>query len=103
MNGRNDAIDAMRDCPPSARRLSVSSSAGPDGAARVTVADRGHGIPPDVSERLYSPFFTTKCAGLGLGLSICRSIVEMHRGRLTHRNREGGGAEFEILLPPLAR
>lgn len=103
LNLVQNAVDAMRDCPSSRRHLTVSSSPAADGTVCVTVADRGHGIPPDVSERLYSPFFTTKRAGLGLGLSICRSIVEMHRGRLTHRNREGGGAEFEILLPPFAR
>lgn len=103
LNLVQNAIDAMRDCPESERRLRIATSIEPDGGARVTVVDRGHGIPSDVSQRLYSSFFTTKKGGLGLGLSICRSIVEMHGGHIAHGPGDAGGASFHIVLPRLAR
>lgn len=66
---------------------------------RVEVADRGTGIPPDVAERLFSPFFSTKPEGMGMGLAICRSIVERHQGRLEFTARAGGGTVFTVTLP----
>jgi len=101
LNLVQNALDAMRDTPPSARHLRIATAVEPDGV-RVSVADRGCGIAPEVSERLYSSFFTTKPGGLGLGLSICRSIVEMHGGRIGHAPREGGGADFHFVIPRLA-
>ena len=74
-----------------------------DGSPRVTVTDQGPGIAPDVAERLYTSFFTTKPGGLGLGLSICRSIVEMHGGRIGHGPGERGGAAFHFTVPAGAR
>ncbi|MBL8572126.1 MAG: PAS domain S-box protein [Hyphomicrobiaceae bacterium] len=65
----------------------------------VSVADRGPGVPREVEEAMFSPFITTKPDGMGLGLNICRSIVEMHRGRLSYRQRPGGGAVFAFDLP----
>ena len=65
----------------------------------VTVADRGSGIPPEVAARLFSPFFSTKHEGMGMGLSICRSIVERHQGRLEFTDRAGGGTVFTLTLP----
>lgn len=67
--------------------------------ASLQVLDRGPGLPPEIAERLFEPFFTTRSDGLGLGLNICRSIVESMGGELLARNREGGGAIFEIRLP----
>lgn len=69
------------------------------GHALVQVLDRGPGLPPGIAERLFEPFFTTRSDGLGLGLNICRSIVESMGGELQARNRDGGGALFEIRLP----
>ena len=69
------------------------------GQASLQVLDRGPGLPPEVAERLFEPFFTTRSDGLGLGLNICRSIVESMGGALLARNRDGGGAIFEIRLP----
>jgi two-component system, LuxR family, sensor histidine kinase DctS len=69
------------------------------GQACLQVLDRGPGLPPEIAERLFEPFFTTRSEGLGLGLNICRSIVESMGGELLARNREGGGAVFEIRLP----
>ncbi len=65
----------------------------------VSVADRGGGIPPDAAARLFQPFFTTKAEGMGMGLNICRTIVEFHRGRLWFEPRPGGGSVFRFTLP----
>lgn len=70
-----------------------------DGMVRVTVADNGPGVPPEVMARLFEPFVTTKEAGMGLGLSISKSIVESHGGRLWAENGPGGGALFHLALP----
>ncbi len=98
LNLVNNAVDAMRGAEPAHRELHVETLAEPH-AVRVTVADRGSGIAPEHEQRLFTPFFTTKERGLGLGLSICRSVVEMHGGRLWHERRPGGGASFHFLLP----
>jgi len=70
----------------------------------ITVADTGEGIPPDVMEKIFQPFFTTKKPdrGTGLGLSICKNIVKNHRGFLTVRSKPGMGSEFHIYLPAVA-
>jgi two-component system sensor histidine kinase DctS len=68
-------------------------------AVRVEVADRGAGIPEALAERLFDPFTSTKSQGMGMGLNICRSIVELHHGTLGHAPNPGGGTVFRILLP----
>jgi signal transduction histidine kinase len=83
-----NAGDAMAASPPAGRRLKLSTTQC-DGMVRISVSDTGHGLPPNV-ERLFEPFYTTKKDGLGLGLSICRSIVVAHHGRLW---AEANGAE----------
>src|SRR5262249_26536045 len=69
------------------------------GGAEVTVSDTGPGVSPEVAARLFEPFFTTKHDGLGLGLSISRSIVEAHDGRLWAATEAPGGATFHVELP----
>ena len=64
-----------------------------------SVIDRGQGIPPDLYEKLFVPFFSTKSEGMGMGLNICRSIVEFHRGRLWAVPNPGGGTIFRFTLP----
>ena len=64
----------------------------------VVVADRGHGIAPDKLSGIFESFFTTKSEGMGLGLSIARSIVRSHRGRIWAENRADGGAAFHFTL-----
>jgi two-component system, LuxR family, sensor kinase FixL len=63
------------------------------------VADSGPGVAPDVAERLFSPFMSTKADGMGVGLSICRRIVEAHGGAMWLETPDGGGADFRFRLP----
>ncbi len=93
-----NASEALSANEPMDRALSVSTARA-DGGVRVVVADNGPGLAPDVIDRLFEPFVTTKTNGLGLGLSICRSIVGAHGGRLIARNSQYRGAIFEIVLP----
>ena len=91
-----NAIDALRDSP--AKELWIST--GLDGAnVEVVVADSGPGIPEDVAARLFQPFVTTKSTGMGIGLMVCRSIIDAHEGTLTTRPRPGGGTVFSFRLP----
>jgi two-component system sensor histidine kinase DctS len=66
----------------------------------ISVIDHGHGIPDDVAERLFSPFFSTKAEGMGMGLNICRTTVEFHGGTLIHAKNPAGGTIFRFSLPP---
>lgn len=93
-----NACEAMRANEPSDRTL-IARAAYENGFVRVSVADSGPGITPQVSERLFEPFFTTKTEGLGLGLSICRSIVSLHSGWISARNNSERGATVEFVLP----
>lgn len=95
MNGI-EAMEGVVDCP---REMVIRSGADENGAVLVTVIDRGVGICEDTVDRMFTPFFTTKAGGLGMGLSICRSIVETHGGRLSASPNKGRGATFQITLP----
>ncbi|HSM92923.1 MAG TPA: ATP-binding protein [Anaeromyxobacteraceae bacterium] len=98
LNLVRNAMDAMAETPPEAREIRVATVGGAD-AITVAIADRGAGIAPGVRERLFEPFFTTKGEGMGMGLNICRSIVELHRGRLWAEPNPGGGTIFSFTLP----
>lgn len=82
-------------------RLRESQSAKDVREIEVQVADEGLGIPPDILDRIFDPFFSTKDAGTGIGLAICKRIVEDHSGSLIPQNRPQGGAIFTMLLPAL--
>jgi PAS domain S-box-containing protein len=94
-----NACEAMSATDPDKRELNVATACGDDGYVRVEIADRGPGVSPDAINRLFDPFFTTKVNGMGLGLSISRSIVAAHGGRLAVRNNPDCGATFVVELP----
>jgi C4-dicarboxylate-specific signal transduction histidine kinase len=81
------------------RELDVVTARLDDKSIEIAVADRGSGLPDGIVEHLFEPFHTTKTDGMGLGLSICRSIVEAHRGKLEYQPNRGGGAIFRVTLP----
>lgn len=91
-----NALDAMEDSPRRELRIGVAAS-GPD-LAEVTVTDTGPGIAPEVAEQLFQPFVTTKRQGMGVGLSISRTIIEAHGGHLSADKTPGGGATFRFTL-----
>ncbi|MDD2987707.1 MAG: PAS domain S-box protein [Zoogloea sp.] len=93
-----NGMDAMADAPRPQRNLNLTTRL-QDGMLILSVADRGKGIPPEVAEKLFAPFFTTKEEGMGMGLNICRSIAELHRGRLSFEDNPGGGTIFHFSLP----
>ncbi|MCE9561583.1 MAG: histidine kinase [Planctomycetes bacterium] len=80
-------------------RIGLRIEQAPEPTMVMTVADAGSGIAPGVAERIFEPFVSTKESGLGLGLSICRRIVDAHGGTLSASNRPGGGAVFTLRLP----
>jgi C4-dicarboxylate-specific signal transduction histidine kinase len=100
LNLIKNAIEAMRESPSRQRKLSIGARLNLDEAIEVRVADRGCGLSPTQAEQLFTPFFTTKPDGLGVGLSICRSIIEYHGGRLFFENNPEGGSVFAFTLPP---
>lgn len=100
MNLTRNAIESMQDIPPPRRILNVLASFDP-ATAQVTVAviDQGHGIAREVAERLFSPFFSTKAEGMGMGLNICRTAIEFHGGALNYQANPDGGTIFTFALP----
>jgi two-component system sensor histidine kinase DctS len=100
LNLMRNGIEAMRETAPEQRTLIVSVRL-MDDQAHLSVADQGSGIPAEAMPRLFEPMFTTKVEGMGMGLNICRSVVEGHHGRLwvDTATGNGGGSIFHILLP----
>src|SRR5229473_4157444 len=96
-----NAIEAMRDISEEERELHISSRNEPDGVS-VEVRDSGPGFPPADLDRVFEAFYSTKPGGLGLGLSICRSIIEAHNGRLWASPNVPRGASFRFVLPAIA-
>jgi len=92
-----NAIEAMEAVE--RRELNIATRKLPDGMAEVQVMDSGPGIPPEIADRLFQPFVTTKASGMGLGLSICREIVESHQGQLNAAATTSGGTVFRMSLP----
>ena len=103
MNLMLNAFAAMDRPELPTRRLLVRTRAAADGSrVEAEFEDSGAGIAADVIDRLFEPFVTTKPDGLGMGLSICRSIVDEHGGRLRAANNPAGGATFSLTLPAAA-
>ena len=93
-----NASDAMQ-ANTAIRQLVVTTTADPTGGVRLAITDNGTGICPDQLDRIFEPFVSTKQNGVGLGLSVCRSIVTAHEGRLWAENNTDAGATFFLWLP----
>lgn len=98
MNLIKNAFEAMSDLPPQARVVEVET-ARKGGSIQVSVSDSGPGVAKNKLTQIFNPFYTTKTNGIGLGLAVCRSIVESHEGRLTVERNVHGGARFAFTLP----
>ncbi len=99
LNLVKNGIDSMAELPRDERVLVVRARALGPSAVEVSVIDRGHGIDEDDRARLFTPFYTTKAEGMGMGLNICRSIIEFHDGRLVVDSNPDGGTIFSFTLP----
>ncbi len=99
VNLLRNAIDAVRDQPVDRRRISLCVIAGDSDEFIFSIADTGPGLSTEVKNKIFTPFFTTKADGLGLGLSICRSVAAAHGGNLWAENNPEGGVTFYLSLP----
>jgi signal transduction histidine kinase len=99
LNLVTNAADAMESVPDRPRTLRIISAVQDANCVLVSIADSGTGINPRDIDRIFESFFTTKSKGMGMGLSICRSIIEAHNGRLWATSDFGHGSVFNIQLP----
>jgi two-component system sensor histidine kinase DctS len=104
LNLTRNAIESMQNIAPERRLLRITAELDTASASQnivLSVIDQGHGIPDDIAERLFSPFFSTKAEGMGMGLNICRTAVEFHGGTLSYARNPAGGTIFRVTLPTL--
>jgi C4-dicarboxylate-specific signal transduction histidine kinase len=100
LNLLRNASDAMRNVDDRPRQLLIKTESDDGKGVQLTVRDTGIGFAPDASDRLFESFYTTKEDGMGIGLSVSRSIIEAHRGRLWASANDGPGASFAFSIPP---
>ncbi len=98
LNLIRNAMDALAEIPPSRRRITIRETV-KTSTVEVCVSDTGTGLPADIIDRLFTPFVTTKSNGLGIGLTIVRSIVDAHGGTIDANGNPDGGATFTVTLP----
>jgi two-component system, LuxR family, sensor kinase FixL len=94
-----NGMDALNGASGRDRLVSLTARLNGSQTVEVAVSDTGHGIPADKLQHVFDPFFTTKPNGMGMGLSISRTIIEAHGGMLWAENKNGGGAVFRFTLP----
>jgi signal transduction histidine kinase len=99
LNLLRNASDAMSGVYDRLRLLLIRTGRDEGDQVRLTVEDAGVGFDPQVADRLFKAFYTTKNNGMGIGLSVCRSIIESHRGRLWATPNDGAGARFSFSIP----
>ncbi len=99
MNLFHNSVEAIRKCESRRRDVTIATGAHEAGMIRISVRDTGPGLSEELGEQIFEPFTTTKWNGLGLGLSICRSIIREHGGELWATTHQDGGAVFEFSLP----
>jgi len=99
LNLVKNAIESMKNTDQISRSLTMTTLPSTDDVVEVSVTDQGHGITAESEAELFTPFFTTKPEGMGIGLNICRSIVELHEGRLWFSRNVGAGSTFRFTLP----
>ena len=94
-----NAVEAMGSVNHGSRKLLIGTGADEAGRIRISVQDSGPGLNPQIFDRVFDPFYTTKVDGMGMGLSICRSIIEAHDGRIWASAMPGSGSTFNVSLP----
>jgi PAS domain S-box-containing protein len=99
LNLLKNGIEAMNDVPFDRRRLTIQAKPVDERMLEIAVADQGHGLDEADIEKIFAPFYTTKPEGMGIGLAICRSIIEFHQGRLWVEPRREGGTVFRFTVP----
>jgi signal transduction histidine kinase len=100
LNLTRNAFEAMEHTLPGEKVVEIETRQSPHtGVVSIEICDRGRGVSPDIAAQLFQPFVTDKADGLGIGLSLCRSVIEAHGGSLRHFPRPGGGAIFRVELP----
>jgi C4-dicarboxylate-specific signal transduction histidine kinase len=99
LNLAKNGLESMQHSPAGAREIAIRTTLEESNVVSVEIADRGRGLPPQLMNNLFIPFFTTKPEGMGMGLHICRSIVERHGGRLVAEPNPDGGTRLRFTLP----
>ena len=99
LNLAMNAIEAMSKVGDRARELVITTRNIDPDRVQVTVEDSGTGIDPQMIDKIFGSFYTTKAGGMGMGLSISRTIIEAHHGKISAANNASGGATFRVTLP----
>lgn len=99
LNLLNNALEAMADTARDSRHLTIRTGLAANSVVTIRIEDNGSGFAEAAEKRLFEPFFTTKSNGIGIGLTICQTIVQLHRGKITASTRSPRGAIFQVDLP----
>lgn len=102
LNVITNAMDAVAEKPVPQRMVMMQTRCSEDGLVQLTVRDRGEGLPADVADRIFEPFVTTKAEGMGMGLTVARSLIDNHGGSISAANQPDGGAVVTISIPGLS-